>query len=78
MKHEFENEYPEKTIKGNPILSCRLTTYKSYISKSGAVSRHYESRRREYIDSQPNRKAAKEINIKNTKVRSRKRQVCQP
>ena len=45
---------------------------------TGAVSHHYESRRREYLDAQPSREAAKEINIKNTKVRSRKRQVSLP
>ena len=51
---------------------------KCFTFTTGAVSRHYESRCREYLDAQPNREAAKELNIKNTKIRSRKRQVCQP
>ena len=52
--------------------------YLEFISNTGAVSHHYESRRREYLDAQPYRESAKETNIKNTKVQSRKRQVCQP
>lgn len=40
-----------------------------------AVHRYYESRRRQYIDSKPERVAIKEQNDKKTKLRSRQKQV---
>ena len=42
---------------------------------AGVVSRHFESRRRIFVDSQPERKDKKEINDRNTKIHNRRRQV---
>lgn len=41
----------------------------------GAVSRHFESRRRIYNDSQLSRISIKEENDKKTKIKNRQRQV---
>lgn len=46
-----------------------------YVYFVGAVHRYYESRRRQYIDSKPERVAIKEQNDKKTKLRSRQKQV---
>ena len=40
-----------------------------------AVSRYYESRRRLFNDSQPERQTAKQHNEKKTRIRNRQRQV---
>lgn len=42
---------------------------------TGAVYRHYESRRRIYNDQQPSREAARLENERKTKIRNRQRQV---
>ena len=41
-----------------------------------AVYRYYESRRRMYLDEQPERAAIKAENDRKTKLKSRQRQVC--
>ena len=41
----------------------------------GVVYRHFESRRRIYLDNRPSRLLAKEANMKKNKVRNRQRLV---
>ena len=41
----------------------------------GVVYHYYESTRRKYLDGQPGRLAARERNLRNTKIRNRQKQV---
>lgn len=61
------------SVPGIFILDSKF--YCCFVGFIAVVSRHFESRRRIFVDSQPERKDKKEINDRNTKIHNRRRQV---
>lgn len=77
---ELAEKFDQKQIKSMlntrfPNLNVILPLLPCYVYILGAVHRYYESRRRQYIDSKPERVAIKEHNDKKTKLKSRQKQV---
>lgn len=68
---EYES-YSESVI--NSMLSSASNFFVVFVSL-GVVYRYYESTRQKHLDGQPGRLAAKERNLRNTKIRNRQKQV---